>query len=53
MHPKLINMDLQKGMVIKSIIYRLTHLKTFTWSCVNVFDKYLHWPVKNVKNMDV
>jgi hypothetical protein len=48
MHSQLINMDLQKGMVINGYI-----VHTFTHDCVSVFDKYLHWPhvsvsVKNI-----
>jgi hypothetical protein len=26
----------------------LTHPKTFTYGCVSVFDKYLHWPYVSV-----
>ncbi len=45
MHSQLINMNLQKGMVINGyIVHTLTHPKTFTHDCVSVFDKYLHWP---------
>jgi hypothetical protein len=26
------------------LIFTLTHLKTFTWGCLSVFDRSLHWP---------
>jgi hypothetical protein len=41
MHPQLINMDLQEGMVYA---LTFTHPKKFTQSHGSVFDKYLHCP---------
>jgi hypothetical protein len=32
------------------LVFTLPHPKTFTQGCVNVFDKYLHWPRVGVKN---
>jgi hypothetical protein len=32
------------------LVFTLTCPKTFTWSRVSVFDRYLHWPRVRVKN---
>jgi hypothetical protein len=45
-------MDLQESMIIKKgYNYTVTCPTTFTWDYINVFDKYLHWPLVNVTNI--
>jgi hypothetical protein len=32
-----------------SLVFTLTCPKTFTWSHVSIFDRYLHWPLCKYK----
>jgi hypothetical protein len=43
MHPRLTNMDLQEGVVIRGIPYIHLHIpQHLDGDCVNIFDKYMH-----------